>query len=170
MSDVKDRPLVSVVQATPRNDRELVIARLIAASPQALYRCWTEPELLVKWFAPKPLTTEVREMEVRVGGRQAIVMKTPDGGEHAAGGVYLELVPGRRLVFSDAFRDGWTPGDGTPFMVAEISFEPQADGRTLYTARVGHWSDEAKARHEAMGFETGWGICAEQLAEVAAGL
>ena len=167
MTEVKERPLATPVDVAPRNDRELVIARLIEASPEALYRCWTDPEILPKWFAPRPLTTEVREMDVRPGGRQAIVMKTPDGTEHETGGVYLELVPGRKVVSTDAFREAWVPGEGTPFMVAEITFEPQPDGRTLYTARAGHWDEASKQRHEEMGFHQGWGLCAEQLAEVA---
>lgn len=170
MPEVKDRPLATPVEVTPRHERELAIARLIEASPEALYRCWTDPQLLPKWFAPRPLTTEVREMDVRPGGRQTVVMKEPGGAEHPAGGVYLELIPGRKLVFTDAFQSAWVPGEAAPFMVAEITFEPQADGRTLYVARAGHWDLATKRKHVEMGFHEGWGLCAEQLAEVARGL
>jgi uncharacterized protein YndB with AHSA1/START domain len=55
-------------------------------------------------------------------------------------------------------------------MVAEVSFEPQPDGRTLYTARARHWTVDNREAHEKMGFHEGWGICAQQLAELAATL
>lgn len=170
MSETMDKPVIEAVEIAPRNARELTLGRLIDASAEALYRCWTDAAVLPTWFAPKPVTTKVISMDVRVGGRQEIVMTLPDGTEHPTGGVYLELVPNRKIVSTDAFTSAWTPGEGTPFMVAEISFEPQADGRTLYVARVGHWSDEAFEQHKQMGFHEGWGICAQQLAEAARAL
>ncbi|MDB5442733.1 MAG: hypothetical protein JWP73_1109 [Phenylobacterium sp.] len=170
MTLLKERPMLSVVEVAPRNERELVIARLIAAPPEALYRCWTEPRLLERWFAPKPLTTKVLEQDLRVGGVQAITMTSPDGQEFPAGGVYLALEPGRRVVFTSAFKEGWQPDPSDFAFVGEITFEPQADGRTLYTARAGHWDAATTERHRAMGFHDGWGQCAEQLAELAAGL
>ncbi len=67
--------------ATPRRppDRELSITRLIDAPRHALYRCWTEPELLKQWFAPLPFTTPLAELDVRPGGAGHIVMRGPDG-------------------------------------------------------------------------------------------
>lgn len=160
--------MLPVVEVAPRNDRELTLGRLIAAAPEALYRCWTEPELIRRWFAPAPLTTEVLEMDVRPGGVQRLLMKALDGAEYPTGGVYLAVEPGRRLVFTDAFQAGWVPNPNL-MMVGEISFAPQ-DGQTLYVARAGHWTLEAKRRHEQMGFHEGWGLCTEQLAAVAEGL
>jgi uncharacterized protein YndB with AHSA1/START domain len=161
--------MITTVDVTPASDRELVLARLIEASPEALYRCWTEPALLEQWFAPRPLTTKVIGHDLRPGGRQKIVMKDPGGAEYPAEGVFLELVPGRKVVFTDAFEPGWIP-TGRPFMAAEVTFEPQGDGRTLYTARARHWTVEAREEHEKMGFHEGWGQCAAQLAELAATL
>ena len=83
-------------------------------------------------------------------------------------GVYLEVIPNRRLVFTDAFTQGWVPAD-KPFMTGIVSFDP-VGGQTRYTARVRHWSAADRARHEAMGFHTGWGQCTAQLAELAARL
>ena len=170
MIALKERPMIEVVEAAPRNDRELVIARLISASPEALYRCWTEPALLEQWFAPKPLTTTVIEQDLRVGGVQAVTMKSPDGQEFPAGGVYLALDPGRRVIFTSAFKEGWQPNPSEFQFVGEITFEPQADGRTLYIARAGHWDAATTQKHREMGFHAGWGLCAEQLAELAATL
>jgi uncharacterized protein YndB with AHSA1/START domain len=151
--------------ATEMADRELMLTRLIDASRASLYRCWTEPELMKQWFAPKPWTTPVAEVDVRNGGRSLIVMRGPDGQEFSNPGVFLEVVPNERLVFTDAFTEAWLPS-GKAFMVGTVTFADE-DGKTRYTARVQHWSAEDRAQHAAMGFHEGWGQCAEQLAALA---
>src|ERR1700722_19121624 len=84
-------------------DRELVLTRVIDAPREKLYRAWTEPELLKQWFAPAPLTTPIAELDVRPGGANLVVMKLPDGQEMPNHGVYLEVVPNEKIVFTDAF-------------------------------------------------------------------
>ncbi len=154
--------------AEPENDRELVLTRLIDASPEKLYRCWTEPALLKQWFAPKPYETPVAEMDVRAGGANLIVMRGPDGQDMPNRGIYLEVVPNQRLVFTDAFTEAWQPSQ-KPFMTVILTFE-EKDDKTLYTARVRHWTAEDREAHEKMGFHQGWGLCTEQLAALAATL
>lgn len=149
------------------DDRELVLTRLIQAPRQAVWRCWTEAELLKQWFAPRPVTTPRAELDVRPGGSSLIVMRTPDGQEMPNAGVYLEVVPGERLVFTDAFTSAWTPKEGAPFMLAILALEDAGEGRTHYSVRVRHWTAEAKAQHEAMGFHQGWGLCTDQLEALA---
>ena len=149
-------------------EHELVLTRLIDVPRDKLYRCWTEPELLKQWFAPKPLTTPVAETDVRSGGSSLIVMKMPDGSEMPNRGVYLEVVPNEKLVFTDAFTEAWTPS-AKPFMTGILTFEDEG-GKTRYTARVRHWTKEDKEMHENMGFHQGWGICTDQLAALAATL
>lgn len=141
---------------------ELVVTRAIAAPPEIVYRVWTERTR--EWFAPKPYETPEVEYDLRPGGRSRVVMRAPDGTLMPMEGIFLEVEPGRRLVFTDAFRAGWIPQD--PFMVVTVTFEPQESG-TLYTARVRHWTEEAMRRHEAMGFHAGWGTVAGQLAALA---
>ncbi len=147
--------------------RELVLTRLIAASPAALYRAWTEPALLKRWFAPKPFTVAEAETELRPGGTTRIVMRGPDGTTFASAGVYLELVENARIVFTDAYTRAWEPSE-KPFFTGIVTFEPEG-GATRYTAQLLHWTAEDRAAHEAMGFHDGWGRCADQLAELAAG-
>lgn len=161
--------MISVVEVQPANPRELVIARRIEAPAAALFRCWTDPKLLPLWFAPKPLTTEVLEMDLRTGGVQRMVMREPNGTEHPTAGVYLEITPNRRLVFTDAFGADWVPAEN-PMFTGHLTFEEQADGSTLYTARARHWTEESAKAHAEMGFTEGWGICATQMAEVARSL
>ena len=148
--------------------RELVLTRIIAASPAALYRAWIEPDLLKRWFAPKPFRVSEAETDPRPGGTTRIVMQGPDGTEFPSVGIYLELVENARIVFTDAYVRAWEPA-AKPFFTGIITFEPEGGG-TRYTARALHWSAEDCAAHEAMGFQDGWGRCADQLAEVAAGL
>lgn len=151
---------------TPANSRELILTRLIDAPRAKLYRAWTEPELLVQWFSPLPWTTPEAELDVRAGGKSRVVMRSPDGETFASEGVYLEVVPDERLVFTDAYTAGWEPSE-KPFMTAIITFEEEG-GQTRYTARVRHWSEADREEHEGMGFHEGWGRCADQLAALVA--
>ena len=148
--------------------RELQLSRLIDAPREKLYRAWTEPELLKQWFAPLPYTTPVAELDVRPGGASLIVMRGPDGAEFPNRGQYLAVEPAQRLVFTDAYVGDWEAGQQA-FMTVTITLVPDGAG-TLYTARVAHWSEADRERHEQMGFHTGWAQCAEQLAELAATL
>ena len=149
------------------NANELVLTRLIDAPCENLFRCWTEPALLKQWFAPLPFTTPFAEVDLRVGGATRVVMQGPDGQEIACPGTYLEIVPNKKLVFTDAFAGDWVPkAEGKPFMTAIITFEDEG-GQTRYTARVRHWTKEDCEAHVQMGFHQGWGQCADQLAALA---
>lgn len=142
----------------------LSLTRTFDATPEAVYKAWTQPELLKQWFAPKPYTTPGAELDVRPGGANKITMRSPEGQDMPNEGVYLEVIPNKKLVFTDAFKGGWIPAG--PFMVVTIEMEPLAGGKTKYTATVRHWTAEAKEQHEKMGFHEGWGQCADQLGEL----
>lgn len=149
--------------------RELILTRVFDASPDKLYRAWTEPELMNQWFCPRPWTAIVIENDVRPGGASKIMMRGPEGQEFPNHGVYLDVVPNKRLVFTDAFTKAWEPSEKA-FMVAEVEFEDIGNGQTRYTARARHWSMDDLRAHEKMGFHEGWAKAAEQLAEVVAKL
>lgn len=142
-------------------ERELSLTRLIDAPRERVYRAWTDPELLKEWFAPRPFSTPVAELDVRPGGASTIVMSDPQGNRFASHGVYLEVVPNERLVFTDAYTRAWEPS-GKPFMTVVVTFE-DVGGKTRYTARARHWSVGDRQAHEKMGFHPGWDICADQL-------
>lgn len=138
---------------------ELSIERHIAAPPERVWQIMTDRQ--EEWFCPVPWRAEVVEQDWRAGGRSAMVFKGPDGEEMPQEGVFLEVVPGRRFVTTDAFGPGWVPVG--PFMVGGWEIEPEGDG-TRYRAWARHWSEETWRQHKEMGFEAGWGACADQLA------
>ncbi|SDC12079.1 Uncharacterized conserved protein YndB, AHSA1/START domain [Sphingomonas sp. YR710] len=149
---------------TPAPLYELSVTRLISASPETVWKVWTER--LEEWWAPKPWTTSIIEMDLRAGGRNCMDMIGPDGNAMRNEGVVLEVVTNRRIVFTDAFTAGWKPQ--APFMVAIFTFEPEGDG-TRYTASARHWNAETLKQHEEMGFINGWTVVAGQLAAIAEG-
>ena len=144
---------------------ELVLTRLIDAPRDRLWRCWTEPKLMVQWFTPPPWTTVHAETDVRPGGSSYVVMKGPEGQEMPNRGVYLEVIRNEKLVFTDAYTKAWEPS-AKPFFTGVLTFEDQA-GKTLYTARALHWTQEDCDTHDKMGFHQGWGIATDQMAALA---
>ena len=157
--------MTRILDAEPANERELVLARWMDAPPAAIWRCWTEAALFEQWFCPKPWrVTDVRQ-DIRPGGGSFMTMRGPNGEEMPMRGVYLDVVPERRIVFTDAFTEAWVPSE-KPFMAASVDMIPE-DGGTRYTARAGHWSIADRDQHVAMGFHQGWGITADQLEALA---
>jgi uncharacterized protein YndB with AHSA1/START domain len=149
----------------------LKLERTLAAPRAAVWRCWTEPELLMQWFCPAPWRVSVVRRELRSGGASFMRMEGPgaDGQPMVQNlpGCYLLVEPMSRLVFSDAFVGDWMPGPAKPYMVGDIRFADAPGGATLYTAMVRHWSAEDRDAHEKLGFHEGWGRAADQLEALA---
>ncbi|TJW22069.1 MAG: polyketide cyclase, partial [Mesorhizobium sp.] len=74
------------------------------------------------------------EMDVRTGGSSLVVMAGPDGNEFPNPGVFLEVVPGRKIVLTDAYTKAWEPSE-KPFMTVVLTFEDEGEGKTRYIAR-----------------------------------
>ncbi len=141
---------------------ELAIERQIDAPPEIVWKVMTER--LPEWWCPKPWRAEVVEQDWRPGGRNAVTMYGPNGEESGGEGIFLEVVPNRRIIFTDAFKAGWIPQE--PFMVGFFELTPDGDG-THYRAGARHWSEAAFNQHKDMGFEGGWSTVAAQLAALA---
>ena len=108
------------------------------------------------------------DIDLRVGGRFNTTFDV-DGNIMANLGVYLEVVPEEKLVFTDAYAEGWKPAPD-PFMTAILLFSDAPGGATTYTAIARHRTPETARTHRDMGFFDGWGTVASQLEAYARGL
>ncbi|MET0790669.1 MAG: SRPBCC family protein [Polyangiaceae bacterium] len=158
---------------TPDPKLDLVLERFVDVSPALVWLAWTQPEHLKHWFTPAPWTTVECEIDLRPGGTFRTVMRSPEGAQHPNSGCYLEVVPERKLVWSNALQAGFRPSPkdsqlGFRF-TATIEFEAEGNG-TRYRATVQHSDEESRNKHEAMGFFDGWGAVLSQLVAYVKGL
>lgn len=164
---------------TPHPELDLVLRREVDVAPALVWRAWTEPALLVKWFTPAPWQTLEAELELRSGGAFRTVMQGPgpDGvmvEPVDSTGCVLEVVPKRRLVWTSALGRGFRPLPTEavqPFaFTACIQLEPHGDAGatgTRYTAIARHADVSGCQAHAEMGFEAGWGAALDQLVALA---
>ena len=128
-------------------DIALSLVRTIKATPEKVYAAWTEPKTLKKWMSPSDtMDITTAETDLRVGGKYRIVMREPDGKEHRVGGVYKELSPGRRLVFTW----GW---DGSQEATTLVTIELRKNGAgTELTLTHTKFADEAARDMHSQGW------------------
>ena len=88
---------------------DLLFERVVPTPRRLVWRAWTEPKTLVKWFCPRPWEAVGCEMDLRPGGRFATVMRSPEGVEVAGANCYLLVEPERRLVWTSALTPGFRP-------------------------------------------------------------
>lgn len=148
---------------------DLSFERFVDLPPETLWAAWTQPELLTPWFCPRPWQTIACEIDLRPGGIFSTVMRSPEGQEFPGVGCYLEVLPNRRLVWTNALAPGFRPVPASEvanffFFTGIVTFTPQGSG-TLYGARVVHGTPDDCHKHAAMGFEQGWGKALDQLVE-----
>lgn len=149
---------------------ELRLERLLHVPRANVWRCWTEPRLLERWFGPEDWTTEVKALELRPGGASHIVMHGPNGEKTDGVGMFLEAVPEQQLVFTNAYTAGWIPSSRpavVPFMTTIIELSDGGAEETHYVVRALHWAEDARERHEELGFHDGWAQTAGQLESLA---
>ncbi|SEA85873.1 SRPBCC family protein [Paraburkholderia sartisoli] len=115
----------------------LTIQRHINASPEKVWRAWTDPAQIAKWWTPMGNKVVQADMDVRVGGRFHVIMHAPDGGTNDVSGEYREVVPGTKLVFTWA----WIT---TPEHESLVTITLRRDGdATLLTLTHEQFVDEA---------------------------
>ena len=146
-------------------DRDLVVARIIKAPRRSVWRAWTEPAKLERWFLPAPSLCRVLSLDLRPGGALLTEMSESGGAfvPHIDACI-LVVDDAERFVFTDTLTGGWRPGK-EPFMTAVITMKDHAEG-TDYTAYAMHKDPETRALHEKLGFHDGWGTVTEQLARL----
>ncbi len=157
----------------PRPDpaRDLLLERIVPLPPERIWTAWTTPEHLMPWFTPTPWNTDACEIDLHPGGIFRTVMRSPEGQEFPNIGCYLEIVPNKKLVWTNALLPGFRPASpvvgevadcGLFLFTAHLFLTPHEQG-TNYTALVIHKDAEGKQQHEAMGFHEGWGKALDQL-------
>jgi len=153
----------STVSAPP-GEPTLVITRSFVAPRELVWRCYTEPVHLARFWGPHGSTCPLSEVDLRVGGRWRQVMRFASGREYGYTSAYLEITPPERLVWRDA-PDDYRHGDPLPPMTMHTTLElSEAEGRTTVTVTVVF--DSVAARDEAArrGFATTVTEAGERLA------
>ena len=93
------------------SENSVKLHRVLTASPEKLYRAFTENDALARWIAPDGFTCTVHSMEIKVGGKFKMSFKNfTTGKSHSFGGEYLDVIPNEKLVYTDVFDDTNLPG------------------------------------------------------------
>ncbi|HET6811225.1 MAG TPA: SRPBCC family protein [Acidimicrobiales bacterium] len=132
------------------SDTEILITRQFDASPELVYRAYTTPELVSRWWVGQRGVMKSCEIDLRVGGKWRYVMEANAGFEVAFHGVYEEIVPDAKLVSSEVF-EGMPDAESRSI----ITFDGTGAGGTLLRVLVGHATREHRDAHVASGMEDG---------------
>jgi uncharacterized protein YndB with AHSA1/START domain len=147
---------------------DLQVDRVIRAPRPRVWKAWTDPLDLARWWLPAPTQCRVEQLDVVPGG--AFVTSMSDYGEVFSphlDACFVVVDPGERIVFTNALDSRWRPAEPAPIgMTAEITFADHPEG-TAYRAVVRHADAASRAQHEQLGFADGWGTVTTQLAAVA---
>jgi len=157
-------------QPVTQDKPDIVITRDFAAPRELVWRAWTDPTYLMRWWGPKHFTAPACHIDFRVGGRYHFCMRSPDGQDFWSTGEYREITPPERLVFTDSFADAqgnvvppayYGMGDDFPEeLVVTVTLEA-LDGKTRMTMR--HKNIPAGEHRE--GALQGWNESFDKLAE-----
>jgi uncharacterized protein YndB with AHSA1/START domain len=160
MSERSDSP------ATHPAERELVIERIFDAPRELVFRAWTDPKHMGRWWGPHGFTNPVCELDVRPGGAIRIDMTGPDGVVYPMNGVFHEIVEPERLVFtSSAFAD--QDGHDQLEVRNTITFADEG-GKTKLTVRAAVVRSTPEVAGALEGMEEGWSQSLDRLAQVLA--
>jgi uncharacterized protein YndB with AHSA1/START domain len=147
---------------------DLQIERVMRAPRTRVWRAWTDPSDLARWWLPAPTRCRVERLDVEPGGAFVTSM-SEDGAAFVPhlDACFVAVEHGARIVFTNALDSRLRPSSPAPVAItAEITFADHPDG-TDYRVVVRHADRASRRRHEQMGFADGWGTVTAQLAAVA---
>lgn len=154
-------------QINPQFD--LVLERIVDAPAELLWKGWTEPEHIIKWFCPRPYQVTKCEVDLKAGGIFRTDMKGPEMEEAPCSGCILEIEKNKKFVWTSAlgpnFRPHPIPENGPGIIFTGMIFLESLGEKTKYTAIALHPDEVTCKKHAEMGFHEGWGICLDQLVE-----
>lgn len=147
-------------------EAEVEIVRIFDAPRDLVYEAWTKPEHMTQWWGPGPFTSHSCKLDVRPGGEWQITMRSPEGRDFRSSGVYSEVVPSERLVFTnDAYGQ-----DGTQLLKGLTSVTFADDGRkTKLTLKTKATGLVPFAPQMLKGMEPGWNMTLEKLSAFVSG-
>jgi uncharacterized protein YndB with AHSA1/START domain len=151
-------------KVTVLNDREIAMTCAFEAPRRLVFEAWTRPELLRRWYGPRGWSLEVCEIDLKVGGAWRYVSRQPGGKKVGQRGIYQEVVPGKRLVYTESW-DDWNPGE----VLVTTSFEEEG-GRTTVTNTLRFPSQEVRDMLLKSGMDSGYADECARLAELMAAL
>lgn len=135
---------------SPRRLRQIVLTREIAAPRTLLFRLWTEPEHLMRWWGPQTTTASSVSVDLREGGAWRHCILTAEGKEYWSHGRYLEIVPPERLIFTFA----WEGADGKPGHQMKVTVELHELGeKTRLVFRKVELPDDTELKLQTGGWE-----------------
>lgn len=145
---------------------QILITRDFNAPRHLVYKAWTTPDLIRRWWSARRGAVTVADVDLRVGGIWRWVMVTDDGFEVAFHGEYRELIPNERIVCTEVF-EGFPEADAAALNTMTFT---EADGRTTVTILVQHKSQEHRDAHLNSGMEAGMQDAMDLLEQVAISL
>lgn len=143
--------------AAPAGERELTLTRLVDAPRLLVFRVWTQPEHLVRWWGPGGFTLPSCKLDLRPGGAYRFHMRGPDGVDHWLEGAYREIQEPERLSFTWAWRD--SDGNLGPETLVTVTLEEAGRKTRLTLHQAVFESVTARDLHEG-----GWTACLDRLA------
>jgi uncharacterized protein YndB with AHSA1/START domain len=167
MTAMTSRGSSGTAEVTLPADKQILITREFDAPRELVYRAWTEPELIKKWWAGTHGKVDSVEVDLRVGGTWRYVMTANGGMEVAFHGEYKEIVPNERIVSTEAFEGIPDPDGNASLNTLTLTEE---DGRTTMTVLVEHKTKEGRDMHIESGMETGMQTSMDALEQVAISL
>jgi uncharacterized protein YndB with AHSA1/START domain len=144
--------------AADATDRKLVITRVIDAPRSLVFKAWTEPEQVARWWGPKGFTTTFCDMDIRPGGKFRFCMRSPTGSDHWKRGVYREIVAPERIVFTFAWED--PSGNPGHELLTTVTFAEQGRKTQLTLHQAVFETVEGCDDHRR-----GWTSCLERFAD-----
>jgi uncharacterized protein YndB with AHSA1/START domain len=126
----------------------LVITRIFDAPRELVWKAWTDPERIKRWFGPRGFTTPVYKMDLRVGRKYHSAMRSPDGQDFWSTGVFREIAEPERLVMSDSFAD--EKGNKVP--ASYYGMSPDWSGESLITVTFEEIEGKTRMTLEGSGF------------------
>ncbi|PYE56591.1 SRPBCC family protein [Deinococcus yavapaiensis] len=150
------------------SDRQILITREFDAPAHLVFKAFTTPELVGRWWSADMGETTLVAIDLRVGGAWRYVMVTHDGVEVAFHGEYLEVVPNERLVSTEVYEN--LPPDVPQETAVNTATFTEENGRTILTILVTHSTREHRDGHLKSGMEGGLQKALHLLESVARGL